>query len=221
MASRNQFVRLKQQFVSFVLLAIFFLVLAFPAPALADAPAAPTALPTLANFIESVKDGSISTLRGVYIQGVMAYPVVQQPAGKPGYVTGTDGQVTQFKMASTYGTVGLLAHNYLAGASFTQIKKGDVITLVYGNGKTSTFLVTDILRYQAHNPLSPYSNFTDLDTKELYTAEQLFKKVYTGDYHLTLQTCIEKDGDLSWGRLFIIARPITESTILNTGEIQG
>jgi hypothetical protein len=220
MASKNQFAQVKKQIVSLVMLGVFLLALALPAPALADG-RAPAIQPTLSEFIETVKDGSFGTLRGVYVQGVMAYPVVQQPAGKPGYVSGTDGRLTQFKMASTYGTVGVLAHNYLAGASFTQIKKGDIITLVYGNGRTSTFLVTDILRYQAHTPLSPYSNFTNLDTDEFHTAEQLFKKVYAGEYHLTLQTCIEKDGDLRWGRLFIIAVPVNEDTIFKTGEFQG
>ncbi|HRJ74870.1 MAG TPA: hypothetical protein PLX90_02685, partial [Anaerolineales bacterium] len=59
----------------------------------------------------------------------------------------------------------------------------------------------------------PYSNFIDLNTQEFLTAEGLFNKVYRGDFHVTLQTCIEKDGDLSWGRLFIIAKPISEKYI--------
>jgi hypothetical protein len=220
MASKNQFAQVKKQIPSVVFLLVLFLALALPMPALADGPV-PASLPTLDRFIESVKDGSVSTLRGVYVQGVMAYPVIQQPANNAGYVTSLNGRLTQFKMASTYGTVGLLAHNYLAGASFSQLKEGDIITLVYGNGRTSSFIVTDIQSYKAQTPTSPNSNFTDLETNDFYTAEQLFKKVYTGEYHLTLQTCIEKDGDLSWGRLFIIAKPVTESTIRNTGEIQG
>jgi hypothetical protein len=220
MASKNQFAQVKKQIPSFVFLLVIFLALALPMPVLADG-SAPASLPTLDRFIESVKDGSVSTLRGVYVQGVMAYPIIQQPANNAGYVSSLNGRLTQFKMASTYGTVGLLAHNYLAGASFSQLKKGDIITLVYGNGRTSSFVVTDIQSYKAQTPTSPNSNFTDLETNDFYTAEQLFKKVYTGEYHLTLQTCIEKDGDLSWGRLFIIAKPITESTILNAGEIQG
>lgn len=220
MASKYQFAHVKKQTPNLVFLLVIFLALALPMPALADGPA-PASLPTLDSFIETVKDGSISTLRGVYVQGVMAYPVIQQPANNAGYVSSLNGRLTQFKLASTYGTVGLLAHNYLAGASFSQLKEGDIITLVYGNGRTSSFMVTDIQSYKAQTPTSPYSNFTDLETNDFYTAEQLFKKVYAGEYRLTLQTCIEKDGDLSWGRLFIIAKPVTESTILKTGEIQG
>jgi len=39
------------------------------------------------------------------------------------------------------------------------------------------------------------------------TAEQLFNRVYRGDRHVTFQTCIDANGDISWGRLFVIAIP--------------
>jgi hypothetical protein len=37
--------------------------------------------------------------------------------------------------------------------------------------------------------------------------EEVFYDFYSGDPHLTLQTCIEKDGDWSWGVRFILAEP--------------
>jgi hypothetical protein len=43
----------------------------------------------------------------------------------------------------------------------------------------------------------------------MHTGE-LFETAYAGNYHLTLQTCIENNGDVSWGRLFIIARPMLD-----------
>jgi hypothetical protein len=220
MASREQLAQLKKRIFFISLLGILFCAFALPAQALADAPA-PAAFPTLPEFIETVKDGSYSTLRGIYVQGVMAYAIDQQPSGSPGYVSGSPDKLTQFKMASSAGNLGLLAHNYLAGASFSQLKEGDTITIVFGNGRTQAFIVEDIQRYQALSPLSPYSNFTDLETQELLTAEQLFKKVYQGDFHLTLQTCIENQGDLSWGRLFIIAKPIDKTTFEDLKLNQG
>jgi hypothetical protein len=39
----------------------------------------------------------------------------------------------------------------------------------------------------------------------------MFDRAYLGDHHLTLQTCIAAEGISSWGRLFIIAVPKTES----------
>lgn len=205
MTSKPQTVSLKNRILAAAILAAVFCALALPAPVLAEEPQAE--FPSLPSFILSVQDGNPDSLRGIYIRGVMAYPIVQQPAGNAGYVSHRDGELTQFRMASAYGTVGLLAHNYLAGASFQSIERGDEIILIYGDGRTQTFLVEDIQRYQALQPFSPYSNFRDLDTDAVLTAEQLFNKVYRGDFHLTLQTCIEHEGNLSWGRLFIIAKP--------------
>jgi len=36
----------------------------------------------------------------------------------------------------------------------------------------------------------------------------MFDLAYKGDRHLTFQTCIERDGSRSWGRLFVIAEPL-------------
>jgi hypothetical protein len=111
-------------------------------------------------------------------------------------------------MASEVGNIGLLAHNHLAGSSFANIKDGDRIILIYGDGHLESFLVERIEQYQALSPLSPYSQFKDLATESVLTAEDLFREVYRGEYHLTLQTCIDNQGNSSWGRLFIIAKPI-------------
>jgi hypothetical protein len=35
----------------------------------------------------------------------------------------------------------------------------------------------------------------------------MFKRVYFSNRHVTFQTCIEAEGNLSWGRLFVIAVP--------------
>jgi hypothetical protein len=69
------------------------------------------------------------------------------------------------------------------------------------------FVIKQTLKYQALQPTSPYSSFRDLTNDENLTAEQLFNKVYRGDRHITFQTCIEANGNLSWGRLFVIAAP--------------
>jgi hypothetical protein len=164
-------------------------------------------IPSLSSFIESVKDGNASMVRGVYVQGVMAYPIVQQPTGYPGYVSTESKVLTQFGMAAEVGNVGLLAHNYLAGANFTQLAMGQEVNLIYGDGHVESFTITDILRYQALDPYSPTSEFRDLNGQVTITASELFRQVYRGDRHVTFQTCIEANGNSSWGRLFIIAEP--------------
>ncbi len=204
MASRNQFTQFKDRLFTSVLLCIVFCALTIPTQVYAKA----DAIPTLNEFIETVKDGNADTLRGVYVADVMAFPILQQPYGYPGFVSNTDDVTTQFSMASEVGNIGLLAHNHLAGISFSNIKNNDRIILVYGDGHMESFLVESIQEYQALSPLSPYSQFKDLETESILTAEDLFREVYRGEYHLTLQTCIDNEGNTSWGRLFILATPI-------------
>jgi hypothetical protein len=168
-----------------------------------------SALPDFAEFLKRVQNNEASVLRGVYVPDVLAFPVIPQPAGEAGYVSPIDGEVTQFGMAARFENVGLLAHNHLSGRFFSQLRLGQEVRLVYGNGKVEYFVITQIMEYQAFQPTSQYSTFRDLRTAEQLTAEQLFKKVYTGDRHVTFQTCIAGPGSPSWGRLFVIAVPDT------------
>jgi len=164
-------------------------------------------LPAFTDFSKSVQNGQKDVLRGIYVTDALALPVIQQPASSAGYVSNKDGEATQFGMASQYGNIGLLAHNHLAGKSFAQLTVGQEVRLVYGDGHVEYFVITEILKYQALQPTSPYSSFKNLNKEETLTAEQMFKRVYLGDHHVTFQTCIEANGNLSWGRLFVIAVP--------------
>jgi len=166
-------------------------------------------------FSQSVQNGQKDILTGVYVSNVMALPVVQQPYGNAGYVSNNIGVATQFRMASQFGNVGLLAHNHLSGASFSQLAAGQEVRLVYGDGSVEYFVVSEVLRYQALQPNSPYSSFSNLARDEVLSAEEMFKRVYFGDRHVTFQTCIEAEGNLSWGRLFVIAVPKTETSKLD------
>lgn len=171
-------------------------------------------LPDFADFSKSVQNGEATTLRGVYIEDVLALPIVQQPAGSPAFVSNNDGEITQFGMAAQYGNIGLLAHNHLSGKLFSQLAVGQRVRLVFGDGRVESFVVTEVHRYQALQPTSPYSSFRNLDDdSETLTAGQMFKRAYLGDRHITFQTCIQAYGNPSWGRLFVIAEP--ESQILS------
>ena len=167
-----------------------------------------TTLPEFRDFSQTIQNGEANTLRGVYVPNVLALPVVQQPAGKPGFVSNRNGQATQFSMASQYGTVGLLAHNTLSGKSFSRLAAGQEVRLIFGDGKVEYFIITEILEYQALQPTSPWSTFRDLTTDETLTANDLFQRVYMGDRHVTFQTCIQAYGNWSWGRLFVVATPL-------------
>lgn len=215
MASRFGFTQFKSRISAGALVILLTCILALPAPAYAKE--ASSIVPGLEAFVETVKDGNASALRGIYVPNVMAFGIEQQPAGYPGYVSNADGVVTQFSIASEVGNVGLLAHNTHAGASFSNIQQGSMIVLVYGDGHTETFMAQSLQHYQALDPYNPYSQFKDLESLTTLTAEELFNKVYRGDYHLTLQTCIENNGNSSWGRLFIVAVPV-DNVRLNKTE---
>jgi hypothetical protein len=216
MASRFSFAQIKNKIFTSALLGILFCTFAFPVQVYAKD--VPNTLPNLNTFIETVADGNASALRGVYVPNVMALSIVQQPTGYPGYVSTEEAVATQFSIATEVGNVGLLAHNTHAGSFFSNIKQGDRIILVYGDGRIESFMANSVQRYQALDPYSPYSEFKDLDTQTTFTAENLFNNVYRGDYHLTLQTCIENNGNSSWGRLFIMATPVENENIVQDGK---
>ena len=209
---------LKNKNIRFILnlnLLLFILASLFANPISALAMSTTTTLPSFTDFSKTVQNGQADVLRGAYVSNVLALPIVQQPSGNAGYVSNNTGEATQFRMASQFGNVGLLAHNHLSGKSFSQLAVGQEVRLVYGDGRVEYFVVKEVLKYQALQPNSPYSSFRNLDKDETLTAEQMFKRVYIGDRHLTFQTCIEAEENLSWGRLFVIAVPKTEAAASN------
>ena len=169
-----------------------------------------TPLPDLDVFIEEVRDGQAGVLRGVYIPGILADPVVQQPDGMVGFVSPRQNVITEFSLASRSGSTGLLAHNDLAGEVFNLLQEGQEINLIDGSGLVSTFIVTEIRRYQALEPDSISSRFLDPESGMILTSTGLFRRVYGPPGRVVLQTCIEADGNPSWGRLFVIAVPLDE-----------
>jgi hypothetical protein len=164
--------------------------------------------PSLKSFVESVADGN-PNIRGVYIPDVLAFKVIQQPKSQPAFVSIDPDTATQFQMASSYGSIGLLAHNYLAGAYFDDTRVGDKISVVHGDGQIEEYQISSILKFQALNPTDVRTDFLDISSQKQNTAEELFKIVYGGKPHLTLQTCIPKGTVSLWGRLFVIAEPVT------------
>lgn len=192
-----------------LLLAIFASLLYHPLPT--HALGAVVTLPTFAEFSKAVQNGDAKALRGVYVDSLFALPIVQQPWDSPAFVSRNDGEITQFGMPAKYGNVGLLAHNDLSGRMFSSLAIGQQVRLVYGDGKVETFVITEVMRYQALEPNSPYSSFRNLENNdETLTAQQMFRRAYLGARHLTFQTCIEAYGDASWGRLFVIAEPASD-----------
>lgn len=149
-----------------------------------------------------------SQITNVSVEGLFSYNVVQQPYDNPAFVSFKPDTVTEFGTASDTISRGLLAHNDLAGEIFFRVKVGDVISLRYADGTGGKFLVIKLRYLQALSPYSTISNFIDLDGGEFLTASELYYQTYGVGKTLVIQTCIAKDKELTWGRLFIIAVPI-------------
>ena len=158
----------------------------------------------LESFISQVSNGNGGQVTGIYSDNLFSLSVVQQPSGQAGYVSTSGNTVTQFSMASG---LGFLAHNYLSGSLFFSLYGGAPITVVYGDGQSQSYRVSQIRQFQALSPDSPYSDFIDLASGESLSATDLFYQTYGVGGQLVLQTCISSNGISSWGRLFIIATP--------------
>ena len=187
-----------------LLVAVAVLVLAAaPHSAAAASPSDDPSLPDLATFAGSVANGEASVLRGVYVDGLFALRIVQQADDY--FISPRAGYATQFGAAKPYGVTGLLAHNFLSGQEFFKLRPGQHIALIYGDGRSETYAVSGVHRFQAMTPESQKSAFVDLGTGKRLDAQSVFNRFYTTSGRLVFQTCIAADDELSWGRLFIVA----------------
>ena len=142
------------------------------------------------------------------ILGHFYYPIVQQPSGNYWYVSKKENVVTQFSLANN---VTLMAHNYLAGEQFLDLDVGDTIYLMTKDG-LMVYSVYDIDYYETIS----YTRYRDLETDKVSTIYEIVEKHYSNT-SLTLQTCLEKDGDWTWGITFLSARRVsTKSPALLT-----
>lgn len=144
--------------------------------------------------IGAMTNGNAGQLTGMYVDNVFAMSI---------------GEFWQFGLASQYGSLGLLAHNYAGGGNYFSLSVGSVIKLVYGDGSTRSYQVVRIRRFEALQPNSPTSQFIDLDKGGgKQSASKVFHQIYNSSNPLVLQTCIANNGISTWGRLFVIAVPI-------------
>lgn len=166
----------------------------------------------LRSFAQSVSDVNRTGLvTGIFAPGAFAAPVVQQPYNNPIYVSSREDQVTQFRTAQRAGSIGLLAHNYLLGKDFFELEIGSRLHIVYSNGRSQAYQVYVIKDYQA---LSLYT-FRELGTQTSIGQYPLFDQIYqTEGDRVVLQTCIQRGNNLSWGRRFILARPVPFQELL-------
>jgi len=149
----------------------------------------------------------LAQIKKIKIGHTSEYEVVDQPRARKSFVSEKPNALTNFRTPHKHGVYGFLAHNFLAGKRFFGLKAGQMITITADDGIQHSYKISNIQKYQAVDPASQRSDFIDLKDKKRYSANDLFKRVYMGGHHLVLQTCIARDGNEEWGRLFVIAEP--------------
>ncbi len=146
--------------------------------------------------------------------------IVQQPEGDNGYVNSNLNVLTQFWLAQEFGVIGLLGHNWSGGALFYNLEEGEKFTITTNTDQQFIYQVEDALCFQAITPESKYSDFVQVGKNlepigNVLPVEDIFKIIYFGgsisgkdNQNFVGQTCITKDGNAAWGRLFIRAKRV-------------
>jgi hypothetical protein len=118
----------------------------------------------------------------------------------------SDYSLGQYAFAAGKNSLGFIAHNYLAGSSFSSLTAGDVVTVKYSDGTSASFLVYNVARYKATNSNDFSKPFIASNGKEM-SARQVFGQAYKSG-QVTFQTCIASGGSNTWGILIVQAKPI-------------
>ena len=158
-------------------------------------------------FSRQVANGRPESVRGLYVAGILALRVVQQPADNAGFISSEEGTATQFQRANQFGAIGLLAHNTLAGRDFLRLSPAEELILIYGDGRAQHFRVSQIVDYERLTRADLRSDFLALDTNSRYTADEVFARFYQHAHRLTLQTCLARGDTADWGVHFVVADP--------------
>ena len=143
--------------------------------------------------------------------------IVQQPKGDPLWISNNIDAFTQIEQPrKEFGTSVFAIHTYGSKNDLYDLKINDFIvykTISIDNNcnvhaNLVFYRVKDILRYQALSPRNPATPLIDLVTGKQYSVESIIDKVYGNNEYVILQTCIYKNGNTAWGRLFVVLEEI-------------
>ena len=134
----------------------------------------------------------------VEVTDVFIYPVIEFNNKVPAYGVG------QYKEASMWKNIGLIAHNYSAGNNFFSLRPGMEVKITHSDGLIEYYIVYNVMQFQASDPNDFGKPFINSKGEEI-SVKDLFMLAYRSD-ELTFQTCINADGFKTWGVFFVQAR---------------
>lgn len=150
-----------------------------------------------------VREGASGALP-VAIEGGFGSMFVVYQGGDYGFVSETEGIVTLFEAAWRDGSMGFLAHNYLAGYEFYGVEVGDLLRVRLADGSVERFAVREVAVFLAVEPGAEWTDVVDESGRRL-TQEQVYELMYEREGWTILQTCV---GGVYEGWWFAAAEPV-------------
>lgn len=92
-----------------------------------------------------------------------------------------------------------IAHNGLAGKFFT-----DNAAITYANGDVKQYRAIDTIILQALDPYDPSTKYTD--GKYVYTSDDIHYRIFSRG--VVFATCFNYNGQIGWGRKFIVMEEV-------------
>lgn len=185
--------------LSILFLTVFSLISTLPA-ALATNALPLTGEVANVQAVSTVKSSAAKnmTVTSVVVPGKFSYAVSRPSNSVP------SSGVGQYAQALKKKAIGLLAHNFAAGASFFTLTAGDEVIITFSNGTSKTYVVYNVMSYEATKAGDFSKPFINARGK-IVSAKQVFNKAYKSGT-VTFQTCIARNGHASWGVIFVQAR---------------
>jgi hypothetical protein len=135
----------------------------------------------------------------VDVPDLFSYPVLLLDNKPP-----EDG-VGQYKDATRWNNIGLIAHNHSAGNSFFKLSPGMKATVTFSSGEIEIYTVYNVMIFQASNPNSFRDPFISSEGEKIQAKDLITKAYQSGE--LTFQTCVAAEGSMTWGLFFVQAKP--------------
>jgi hypothetical protein len=177
------------------------------APAEAPATLSPNS-PELSKLAQSIVHSEPGQVTAVFAPEIFDLLVEQQPPNHSMYVTEKEGYATQFSRPARFDVIGLLAHNTHSGILFYGLDIGHKVYVIMGDGQVLRYEVATISDFQKLQPGNSRSDYVDLQSGVRMSTDEVFDRFYKNGPHLTLQTCLEREQNKSWGVRFIVALPL-------------
>jgi len=146
-------------------------------------------------FIIGTAEELISTINFPDMPPVV---IIQQPTGDYGFVSSAEYAVTEYNIPGGGNTI-FLAHSFTeTGRAILRLKIGDRVII------DKNYVVVRIYEFEAVKPTDGYSPMIYTETGETLSSSRALDMVFSNPEQVVFQTCIEKNYNPYWGRLFVV-----------------